>query len=155
MSRYVSLIGSVLVLLGCSAALAADAKDEKAVVFEVPTTGEIMDVTYIPEFEEWWVKCREGKAISVYSYDKHNKKWGRARFIPVPPGEKAAKGKEPVKPAPGKASTDQTAAPPAEKDGTPPKPEETQPEAKPSEPKEPQTKHQKWWDPFGLLKEKK
>lgn len=156
MSRCISVIGCMLVLLVTgSVALSADEKTEKAVVFEVPTSGQIMDVVYIPEFEEWWVKCREGNSISVYSYDKRNRKWGRARFIPVPPGEKTAKGKEAVKPSPKAAPPEQATGPSTETNEQKMKPEEPKPAAKPPVEKAPPVQQQKWWDPFGLLKDKK
>ncbi len=155
MSRYVSMMGCVLavLLLACSIALPAEEKGDKGVLFEVPTSGKIMDVTYVPEFDEWWVKCREGNAISVYSYDKRHQKWGRARFIPVPPGEKAAKGKDALKPA--ATAGEQSQAAPATKEGKTPKPAEAKPEAKSPDGKAPQPHKQKWWDPLRLLKENK
>lgn len=153
MSRFVSMMGCVLavLLLLCSTASPAEEKGDKGVLFEVPTSGKIMDVTYVPEFDEWWVKCREGDSISVYSYDKRQKKWGRARFIPVPPGEKPAKGKDVVKPGAAGGAGEQAPAPQATQDGKTAKPEE----AKPSDDKARQNHNQKWWDPLRLLKEKK
>ena len=48
-----------------SADRASWAQETKATTtYQVPTTGEIMDVIYLPEFDEWWVKCREGKAVN-------------------------------------------------------------------------------------------
>jgi len=157
MSRYVSMMGCVLavLLLVCSTALPAEEKGDKEVLFEVPTSGKIMDVTYVPDFDEWWVKCREGDAISVYSYDKRNKKWGRVRFIPVPPAIKAAKDKDAVKPGPATGAAEQAPATQATKDGKTAKPVEAKPEAKPVDEKARQNHHQKWWDPLRLLKEKK
>ncbi|MCG8376705.1 MAG: hypothetical protein MI702_09520, partial [Chlorobiales bacterium] len=50
-------------------------------IFKVPTTGTIMDVTYRPEFDEWWVKCREGDSVVVYSYVPDTKKWEKVSFV--------------------------------------------------------------------------
>lgn len=70
---------------------AAEDARQTAPVFEVPTSGTIMDVTYRPEFDEWWIKCREGDSVVVYSYDPESKKWGKVRFV----RKKAGPGKRP------------------------------------------------------------
>jgi hypothetical protein len=57
-------------------------KRDRVAVFEVPTTGKIVDVVYHPEFDEWWVKCREGDQICIYTYDHRSKEWARVLFVP-------------------------------------------------------------------------
>ena len=73
----------------------------------------------------------------------------------MPPTEKTTKGKDSVKQAPTSETGEQPTVSPTVEEGKPPKHEEVKPEAKPSEKKVPQPRQQKWWDPFGLLKDKK
>lgn len=155
MLRYVSVIGCVFAfLIGGSPGLPADDKGEQGVLYEVPTTGKILDVTYMPEFDEWWVKCREGDSISVYSYDRQHRKWGRARFIPVPAATKASKTQDAAKAQAG-TTADQAAAPPVEEDQKKPKPEQTEPETKSPQEKAPPDRKKNWWNPLRFFKEKK
>ena len=70
-----------LFLLGQNA-FAAEKKPVKMPVFEVPTSGKIIDVQYHPEFDEWWVKCREGNDIAIYSYDKMSPQMGPSPLHP-------------------------------------------------------------------------
>lgn len=79
------LVSLVFALATISAALAAEKEAGKDTTFEVPTTGRIMDVSYMPEFDEWWVKCQDKDGISVYTYDRRSKQWHRARFVAAPP----------------------------------------------------------------------
>jgi len=116
-------------------------KKEKITVFEVPTTGKIMDVEYRPEFDEWWVKCREGDHISVYSYEPKTHSWGKVLFAPKKVEDQDKKGekhKEPAIPEKDKgtekASTEQVRA---------------SPEKEPAKPEQ----KKKWWDPLNILKE--
>ncbi len=126
--------------LACDSGLAQVRKKEKITIFEVPTTGKIMDVDYRPEFDEWWVKCREGDHISVYSYEPKTHSWGKVLFIPQKAQDqdkKAEKPKELAIPAkdkgPEKTSIEQAKA--SEKVTAKPEPQK------------------KWWDPLNILKE--
>jgi hypothetical protein len=118
-------------------ALAFMKRKDKSTVFEVPTTGKILDVKYHPEFDEWWVHCREGDSIVVYTYDHRNQTWAKVSFIPKKPEDKAQKIEKPDKTKqPGDAGT---VAPKEEPKPEPPKPE---PKREPDK---------KWWDPLKLL----
>jgi hypothetical protein len=126
-----------------------DRRTGKVSVYDVPTTGKILDVEYRPEFDEWWVKCREGENIAVYSYDNRTQKWGRVQFIPHKPEEKA-KGPE----MPGKGVTESgPAAPVAGKGQEPGKGVEPRSDAQQKPPEKEQKKTDtKWWDPLNVLK---
>jgi len=94
-----------LVLVGLTGeALSTDpkpAEKSKETVLQVPTSGSILDVTYLPEFEEWWVKCREGDKIVVYSYDRLSKNWRKVIFeIKKPEPTAAARKPDAPKPTP-------------------------------------------------------
>lgn len=143
---------------------ASSKQADKNSTFEVPTTGRIMDVTYMPEFDEWWVKCQEENGIAVYTYDRRSKKWHRAQFVPAPPkAQQRPKGPEKpkgVEPSSGVKEKSQTSR---EGDGSEKasnKPPEAQPAApadggkregeKAGENKQ-QTPAKKWWDPRNIL----
>lgn len=134
---YLLIVALALCLPG-ERAHSADKKTDKTNVYEVPTPGKIMDVDYRPEFDEWWVKCREGENIAVYSYDRRAQKWGRVQFVPKKPDEKA-KAPE-VSPAPDASQQ------PGKSDETG---NETQ--KKPPEKAE-KKKETKWWDPLNVFK---
>lgn len=151
--RFLAFAALLTALVSASAATFSFAQEIKeTTTYQVPTTGEIVDVIYRPEFDEWWVKCREGKAISVYSYDKRSKKWGRALFLPQRPDEK---GKKTAKP-------DESAVSPEKKDRRPEElkerersPDVAEPPAgseQPPKKSEPARDKKKWWDPFNILK---
>jgi len=113
---------------------AGDKKKETSNFYEVPTSGKIIDVEYRPEFDEWWVKCREGETIAVYSYDKRGHRWGKIVFSPK-------KSEEQAKPAPAGESE--------------PLRQEGKPDAKPRAPAtKPDRKSDKakWWDPLNIIK---
>ena len=104
------------------------------------------------------MKCREGKGISVYSYDKRSKKWGHALFIPRKPIEKTKKTTKPEKPARSVTSS--------ETDKQRPEKVEEDKNARDAGSGNPGTEHppgnrknlndkKKWWDPLKLLKEGK
>lgn len=116
---------------------AAEKKKDFVGMYEVPTTGKIIDVEYRPEFEEWWVKCREGDSIVVYSYDKRGHKWGKIVFVPKKTGEQT-QGTDRTKPA---ASGEPP--PTGVKDG---KAEDI------GKPKAKKSDKPAWWDPLNLLK---
>jgi hypothetical protein len=157
--RAGTLVGAALVmafLLAGQAAFPAEKKLEKKMVngtvYEVPTTGTIEDVTYRPEYDEWWVKCREGGNIAVYTFDRRTKKWGQVLFTvhaPQPKAAKAAKAEQ--------APKERSAAVPGS-GAPPPKPQTTatpgQPKAQPKNEADQHPKHdkKKWWDPLNLLK---
>lgn len=156
MIRFITLAVSLIALLAVSVNSFASENDEKqSTTYQVPTTGKIVDVTYLPEFDEWWVKCREGNGISVYSYDKRSKKWGHARFVPKQPQEKAVKPEksgEKVKPEKQEKPT-----PPQEPEAKPPEKQKQSENASPNTEKEAPKKAGKndkkvWWDPLKLLK---
>lgn len=162
MTRMLALIGTLITLLAISVnGFSSEVEAKKSTIYRVPTTGTIMDVIYLPEFDEWWVKCREGKGISVYSYDKRSGHWGKARFLPKTTQEKAA-GAEKVE------KTEEQKAParlpgggamPADKEkersdspgGEQVTPEDKKPAQKPGA----KEKKKKWWDPLKLLEGKK
>jgi hypothetical protein len=129
---------TVLLLVGLLAmgqfVYAAEKKKEAVNFYEVPTSGKIIDVEYRPEFDEWWVKCREGETIAVYSYDKRGHKWGKIVFSPKKTDEQA-------KPAPAGELE------PPTKDG---KPDTTSraPATKPDG----KGDRAKWWDPLNIIK---
>lgn len=140
----IGTLGLFLLILSLeSNSHALEKKSERIGLFEVPTTGKIMDVEFRPEFDEWWVKCREGENISVYTLDRRTNKWGRVQFMPKKADSKAH-GEEPEKPAIPQS------APAAPKTPEPVKPPETKPEPiKSPEQKKPETR---WWDPLNVLK---
>jgi hypothetical protein len=72
-------------------------KGGKRTVYEVPTTGKIINVEYHPEFDEWWVHCREGNNVVVYTYDYRNKTWAKVTFTPKKTEEQPQKTGNPVK----------------------------------------------------------
>jgi len=113
---------------------AADKKKETSNFYEVPTSGKIIDVEYRPEFDEWWVKCREGETIAVYSYDKRGHRWGKIVFSPK-------KSEEQAKPAP--ASESEPLSQEGKLDATPRAP------ARKPDSKSDKTK---WWDPLNIIK---
>ena len=84
----------LIVSFACGSGFAQAKKKEKITVFEVPTMGKIMDVEYRPEFDEWWVKCREGDHISVYLYRTEDPQLGQGAFYAQKdgrPGKKKGK----------------------------------------------------------------
>ncbi|AFM24396.1 hypothetical protein [Desulfomonile tiedjei] len=125
-----------------SSAHALEKKSERMSLFEVPTTGKIMDVEFRPEFDEWWVKCREGENISVYTFDRRANKWGRVQFMPRKADAKTHV-EEPEKPAIPQSA-------PAPKPPEPVKPPETKPE--PTKPPEQKKTETRWWDPLNVFK---
>ncbi len=130
----------VLVLalsLSGGTALSADKRTERPNVYDVPTTGKIMDVEYRPEFDEWWVKCREGDNIAVYSYDSRTQKWGRVQFVAKKPEEKAK--------TPESSLTDKTQQS-GKADEAASEPQKKLPE------KVEKKKETKWWDPLNVFK---
>ena len=135
MTRACLVASLVLGLLALGQfAYAAEKKKDVINFYEVPTSGKIIDVEYRPEFDEWWVKCREGETIAVYSYDKRGNRWGKMVFAPK-------KSEEQVKP--GSAGD----AGPSSQGG--------KPGAGPQDPaKKPESKSDKtkWWDPLNIIK---
>jgi len=117
-------------------------KKEKVDTFEVPTTGKIMDVDYRPEFDEWWVKCREGDEIAMYVYEPRSRSWRKVRFAPKKAEQVEAKTEK----------AGETTAPEKEKQPAPSvKPETAKSEAKKVPDKDQQPREQKWWSPLKLL----
>jgi len=127
----------------CSPPLAK--KRNRTSVFQVPTTGKIMDVTYHPEFDEWWIKCREGDDISVYTYDTRSREWGKVRFTTKKPG-----GQERPVEKPGETvGRDRE----QQKQDQPIRHEEPKSEPKKEPGKEQDSSGKRWWDPIRLLKQ--
>ncbi|MBI5249296.1 MAG: hypothetical protein HY912_07360 [Desulfomonile tiedjei] len=136
-----TLIVVLALTLSAGNALSADKRAERIFVHEVPTTGKILDVEYRPEFDEWWVKCREGENIAVYSYDSRAQKWGRVQFVIKKTDEKA-KTPEPASSAPAQDKHQESAKTSDVK---------TEPHKKPPE-KDEKKKETKWWDPLNVFK---
>lgn len=143
----------VILLIGPTGyAIPADthaAEKSSVTVLQVPTTGSILDVTYMPDFQEWWVKCREGDKIVVYSYERLIKTWRKVIFeAKKPDTTPTTKKPESSKPAPIPPATEQTE--PARKEEPRPaaiKLEKKQEEARPDK--------TKWWDPIlNIFKQK-
>jgi len=103
-----------------------------------------MDVVYQPEFDEWWVKCREGDTICVYSYDARAREWGKILFLPKKPDDNA-KTSEKVRQGVDADKTREVAMP------------DKVEEAKHEPAKQPlrgdRKTDEKWWDPFKILKQ--
>jgi hypothetical protein len=146
MTKCFAIIAWVMLLALVSTddpGFAAGKKRERLAVFEVPTTGQILDVVYHPEFDEWWVKCREGDTIAVYSYDPRSREWGRVGFAPKKPEDQSKKHDKPVAPLG------------LEKPQEPvhqPKAEESRVEPGREAGKADQRADKKWWDPLQILK---
>ncbi len=131
------LFSAVLIVsFACGAGFAQVKKKEKITVFEVPTGGKIMDVEYRPEFDEWWVKCREGDHISVYSYEPKSHSWGKVLFVPKKAEEQEKRQEK----------TLETSV--SEKDKASDRPKSS-PEREAQKPEA----RKKWWDPLNILKE--
>ncbi|MFH0823324.1 MAG: hypothetical protein V2B18_11285 [Pseudomonadota bacterium] len=139
-------------------------KKGRAAVYEVPTSGTILDVTYRPEFDEWWIKCREGDAIAVYSLDQRTNKWGKVHFVTKPAGKQPEKPeKVPSKPKPQPEAHPEK--PPSSDAVDVEKPKEPQsitvkqivPEGTKEEPPKKEAPEEKsnWWNPANILKEGK
>ncbi|MGO9572393.1 MAG: hypothetical protein ACLP5H_33165 [Desulfomonilaceae bacterium] len=139
------LVLSIALSLVGQNALSAEKKPTKAPIFEVPTSGKILDVQYRPEFDEWWVKCREGNDIAIYSYDNMTRKWGRVLFTPKKQGETAkqiegSQESETVKPLSG-----------APKDEIKPESGKTEGPKKQSDADHKKGDQKKWWDPLNII----
>ena len=143
MYRYSLIFFTVFLVVSfaCGSGFAQAKKKEQVTVFEVPTTGKIMDVEYRPEFDEWWVKCREADHISVYSYEPKTHSWGKVLFIPKKT-EDQEKRKEKTTPT-SISEKDKT----SEKAATDKSKASTEKETAKPEP------NKKWWDPLNILKE--
>jgi hypothetical protein len=143
------LIFSIVLLLTGQYALSADKKPAKVPTFEVPTSGKIIDVQYRPEFDEWWVKCREGNDIAIYSYDKMTRKWGRVLFTPKKPDDK---GKQ----AEG-VQESETRSPSGETGVGAPREQKKQDTGKidgskkQSDADQKRGSQKKWWDPLNII----
>jgi len=138
------------------AASPPESDGRKVIVYEVPTTGKIMDVIYVPDFDEWWVKCQEQGGISIYSFDKKSKKWGQIRFVP-------ATGAIKDKPEPTIKSTQREEPASGVTDGKPGDKKTGQDESvvspvsgsehkKPDDDKKRTGEKKKWWDPLNFFK---
>ncbi len=144
------VIFSLAVFLLCQPASPFEKKPSKSSVFEVPTSGTIMDVQYHPEFDEWWVKCREGSNIVIYSYEKLTRKWGRVVFTPKKPDEKEKKAERSRQSETGTTSG-LTAAGITHAENKQDSGQHTGPK-KGSGPEHKQDDKKKWWDPLNLIK---
>ncbi|MBI4963520.1 MAG: hypothetical protein HY913_09615 [Desulfomonile tiedjei] len=136
-----SILPLVLCLLIASQFVhAAEKKKETITGFEVPTSGKIVDVEYRAEFDEWWVKCREGETIAVYSYDKRANRWGKIVFSPKKTEDQAKPGDKAKARPPGETESSSQ--------------EEKADTARRAPEKKPDTKSDKtkWWDPLNILK---
>lgn len=129
-----------------------DLKKEKPDVFEVPTTGKILDVQYRPEFEEWWVTCREGDNVTIYSYDKRYKRWNQVTFVPR--GAERKTSKPGAKDGDKSASTEVTEdASAAAKSHEVPKAEDRKPDTRREMDRASKPDTKTWWDPLNLIKQ--
>lgn len=138
MIRTFALISLVLFVVGMPWEVSAVEKKKDFVnMYEVPTTGKILDVQYRPEFDEWWVKCQEGDSIVLYSYDKRGHRWGKIIFVPKKPGEQAT---APDRTRPGPSGETPPGSP---KEG---KPEDS------GKVQEKKTEKPAWWDPLNILR---
>ncbi len=132
------------------------AKPEVTDTIEVPTTGQIMDVRYYPEYGQWWIKCREGSNITVYTFDDRSKKWGSMIFVPKKPSpsEKKSDAARQEKAKEGRGAETKTGKSQPEKDGS--VPDETAEQAKPESPKKEMKREgpgaKKWLNPFEVIK---
>jgi hypothetical protein len=140
---------SVALLMLGQDALSAEKKPAKPPVFEVPTSGKIMDVQYRPEFDEWWVKCREGNDIVIYSYEKLTRKWGKVLFTIKKTDEKGKQTEA--------TQESEIGHPPGETGVGAPK-EERKPDGGKAEGPKKQTDtsqkksdQKKWWDPLNII----
>ncbi|MDQ7783003.1 MAG: hypothetical protein RDU20_09000 [Desulfomonilaceae bacterium] len=143
------------VLLGCADTVSWAQETKAPLTYRIPTTGEIMDVTYLPEFDEWWVKCREGRNISIYSYDKGSKKWRHAVFVPEKPVEKAQKTVKPEKPGesvPAAGTHDEGTVKTQERQEGSDAGTTLSGSEQDAGKKKPEDDKKKWWDPLKLLK---
>jgi hypothetical protein len=118
-------------------------KKERPDVIEVPTAGKIIDVVYHPEFDDWWVTCREGDNIAVYTYDPRTQKWGKVVFVPKKPEETGKKPEKPKEPGEGDE---------IHKPDYPPKGDEQRTESPKAPTSEGSKGEKKWWDRLNILK---
>ena len=139
----------------CPAADAPASNKTVTATYHVPSKGKIMDVTYRPEYDQWWVKCREKDDVTIYTFDEYSKQWGCVVFTtnsapPEKKTEKPAAKKTIVKP---EAKSDNKKPQPEKIEK---KDEKTSESAKPTEPKESTAdngkKDGKWITPFDMLK---
>ncbi|MGB6063486.1 MAG: hypothetical protein WBG50_01670 [Desulfomonilaceae bacterium] len=144
------VIFPLALLLVAQTASPAEKKPGKMLVFEVPTSGTIMDVQYHPEFDEWWVKCREGTNIVIYSYEKLTRKWGRVVFTPKKPDEKVKQTEGGKRPEAG-ATSGQTAAGMPQAETKQDSGQQTGPKKGPGA-EHKQGDKKKWWDPLNIIK---
>ncbi len=132
------------------------AKPEVTDTIEVPTTGQIMDVRYYPEYGQWWIKCREGSNITVYTFDDRSKKWGSMIFVPKKPtpAEKKPDTARQDKTKEERGAETKTDKPQPEKDGSVPDKaaEQAKPEALKKEMKKEGPAAKKWLNPFEVIK---
>ncbi len=146
-------VGSLLAFsFLCPSAFASDKGKPKVTRFEVPTPGTIIDVEYAPGLDEWWVKCREGNGIALYSFDPQSRTWGKVIFVPKKPGP-PAKETEGAQPPPPPAPEEKPAEPPEEAapPAAPAAPEKVQPESSPGGKKKPPPEEKSWWNPMKYL----
>lgn len=146
MTRTLAVVLGTVMLLACvtEPLCASGKKRDRSAVLEVPTTGKIIDVTYQAGFDEWWVKCREGDSVSVYSYDARTREWGKVLFVPKKIADKEKAGH---KPSPS-SDTDKekgVAVPQAVEE---PKAEHIKDPSKAGGKPD-----AKWWDPFKIMKQ--
>lgn len=118
-------------------------KKEKGSVYEVPTSGKILDVRYHPEFDEWWVHCKEGESIAVYSYDEKTRQWGKILFTAKK--TESPSDKLETRPASPDVSVNTKSSAPDLADSTT--------KVEPNKDGESDKKRKKWWDPLNIMKE--
>ncbi len=158
----------IVLSLGVALKEACSADKTQVTIYKVPTSGKILDVIYAPEFDEWWIKCREKDGIAVYTYDRRTGKWGKALFEPgkrsmeksgkESPAKPEAATKESkgtpgnrVKPGADQQAQEKTASKPVTSKTGPEKPSAPHPEQKP----EAKPGKKKWWNPLNLLEKTK
>jgi hypothetical protein len=133
-----TLIFSVVMVSISSAVMK---RKDRVTTFEVPTTGSIIDVNYRPEFDEWWIQCREGENVVIYTYDHKTQSWGKVIFTPKKAEDRA------TIPADKTRTSEPTQLPREEE-----KSHGQKVDGKKDSDKEQKKADKKWWDPLNLIK---
>jgi len=153
---FIVVICCAVFLLGHEA-WATDKVREKSTTLNVPTSGKIMDVTYMPEFDERWAKRRAGHNIAAYSYDRRAKTWGKVLFTRKHPEGKIqtpVTGERPGRTGPEADSRVEEPRKGTLGEGGSEEPLKQATETKKEEGRKPTTKgeERQWWSPLNLLK---
>lgn len=141
---------------------------QKTSTYKVPTSGQILDVIYQAEFDEWWIKCREKDAVVVYTLDQRTGKWGSVKFVPGKPSDGTLAKSPARKEEPNEQKTKKESNPTLDLKLTPQEPKEEaasgqdKPSVQPERPKEVKKKEsssqdsrKQWWNPLKVLEKGK